>query len=98
MGGKGPLCEEEEDSECLDRHDGSRYIRKMDGPAGGEIEMMGELRGGVPQTPEVGRSRGREREEENECTVPCPVRVQCGKGNSSTSQKAFAVGQGPVLL
>lgn len=96
MGGKGPLCEEEEDSECLDRHDGSRYIRKMDGPAGGEIEMMGELRGGVPQTPEVGRSRGRE--EENECTVPCPVRVQCGKGNSSTSQKAFAVGQGPVLL
>lgn len=76
MGGKGPLCEEEEDSECLDGHDGSRYIRKIEGLAGGEIEMMGELRGGVPQTPEVGRSREREGGRKRMCeycTVPCTV-------------------------
>ena len=89
MGGKGPLCEEEEECECLDRHVGSRCIRKMDGPVGGEVKMM-EYRGLL-------RLEGvkREGEEESECTstVPCPA--QDGQGNSSTSQKGFYCRPGP---
>lgn len=88
MGGKGPLCEEEEESECLDRHVGSRCIRKMDGPAGGKVKMMEYCR--------LLRLEGveREGEEESERTALHGT----GKVIRAHHKKAFAVGQGPVLL